>query len=212
MSPRRCWHARSADEIRERSAGRSARSWLKRWFLANTLVGGIFALCWLLLRSGPKPSRLAYPCQQAAMSAAVLAFGVPLVSALIAARRRLAAGLRTPGGVAASALGLLLTIGVWGYLVRADTYEMDAIRPRIFRQSRFNSNRIGVSGAAPTPPRAVRQPACERHPAFSPTGRGRRSLRPVVHEGRASRRVARQSTHTGQPLLEVPQWITRQPP
>ncbi len=70
----------------------SSRSFLKRWFLANSLLSGFFALCWLLLRSGSKPSRFAYPCQQAALSTATLAFGTPVVAAFLAARHRVAAG------------------------------------------------------------------------------------------------------------------------
>ena len=51
---------------------------LVRWFVTNTVLTGIFALLWLLFRSGPKPNRLAYPCQQAAFTTASLAFGAPL--------------------------------------------------------------------------------------------------------------------------------------
>jgi hypothetical protein len=39
---------------------RPGRDFLRRWFVANSLVGGFLALCWLLLRSGPRPSRFAY--------------------------------------------------------------------------------------------------------------------------------------------------------
>ena len=95
----------------------------RQWFLANSLISGVLAVCWLLLRSGTKPSRFAYPCQQAAISTATLAFAGPLVAAVIAARRRVAAGLRTPAGIAAAGLGLLLTTGLWGYFSWADEYR-----------------------------------------------------------------------------------------
>ena len=62
------------------------RFFLRSWFLANSLLAGLFALCWLLLRSGTRPSRFVYPCQQAALSTASLAFGAPVVTALLAAR------------------------------------------------------------------------------------------------------------------------------
>jgi len=75
------------------------------------------------LRSGTKPSRFTYPCQQAAFSTASLAFGAPLAAALVAARRRLLAGLRTPVGITAAAMGLLVTIGLGGYLSRATAYS-----------------------------------------------------------------------------------------
>jgi hypothetical protein len=92
---------------------------LNRFFVANSLVAGILALLWLVLRSGPKPSRLAYPCQQAAFSAASLAFGAPLVSALIAARRHIAGGMRRPAGIAAVGAVIVGALGVSGLLDRA---------------------------------------------------------------------------------------------
>jgi uncharacterized protein (DUF362 family) len=57
-----------------------------------------------LLRSGSKPSRLAYPCQQAALGAAAAALGVPVAALLLALRRQL-------GRVLASTTGRL-TIGM----------------------------------------------------------------------------------------------------
>lgn len=91
------------------------RSFVHRWFVANTLLAGVFALAWLLLRSGPRPSRLAYPCQRAAISTATLAFGAPLVGVLLAARRRLAT-MPSTVGITAAVLGIVSTLGVWGYL------------------------------------------------------------------------------------------------
>ncbi len=126
-------HGRSSvkrhQETKSSHDDHTPRRFMRRWLMANTLVAGFFALCWLLLRSGAKPSRLAYPCQQAAMSAAALAFGVPLVSALMAGRRRVIAGFRTPVGVAVAAFGLLLTAGVWGYVSRANTYRGPVLDP-----------------------------------------------------------------------------------
>ena len=52
---------------------------LRRWYRVYILVGGLLALAWVLLRTGTKPSRLAYPCQQAALSTATLALGASLV-------------------------------------------------------------------------------------------------------------------------------------
>ncbi len=105
------------------------QDFLRRWVLANTVVAGVFALLWLLLRSGSKPSRFVYPCQQAAVSAATLAFGGPLVSALLAARRTIAAGLSTPHGIAVAALGLVATLGLWGYFSRAAAYQGPELDP-----------------------------------------------------------------------------------
>lgn len=108
---------------------RQPPSFWRKWFLANSLIGGVFALGWLLLRSGPKPSRFAYPCQQAAFSAASLAFGVPLASALLAIRQRLAAGLRSRAGVAAATLGLFAMTGLWGYISYANSYRGPQLDP-----------------------------------------------------------------------------------
>ncbi len=94
-----------------------------RFFVTNTFLAGLLALAWLVLRSGPKPSRFAYPCQQAALSAATLAFGAPLVSAMVAARRHIAAGLRTPVGVAIVAGVVLGGLGVSGILIRVDATQ-----------------------------------------------------------------------------------------
>ena len=99
------------------------RSFWRRWLLANSLISGCFALAWLLLRSGTKPSRFAYPCQQAALSTATLALGGPLVATLVAARRRVLAALRTPVGVASAALCLFIASGTWAYLSQAATYQ-----------------------------------------------------------------------------------------
>ncbi|MCP4251170.1 MAG: hypothetical protein GY778_29380, partial [bacterium] len=105
------------------------RGFLRRWFLANSAIAGVLAMIWLLLRSGSKPSRLAYPCQQAAISAATLAFGAPVVAALIAARQRLLAGVRTPAGVVVIIAGLCLAVGYWGYWSQADEYTGPRLDP-----------------------------------------------------------------------------------
>jgi hypothetical protein len=119
----------SGERPRTRSAA-SSHGFLYRWFLANTFFAGFFALAWLVLRSGAKPSRLAYPCQQAALSAASLAFGAPIVSALIAARRRLAAGLRSPAGVVVALAVVAVGLGVSGYLVGVDAYQGPVLEAR----------------------------------------------------------------------------------
>jgi len=94
-----------------------------RWILANTMISGVLALAWLILRSGTKPSRLAYPCQQAAISIASLAFGAPFIAAVIAARYRLMAWMRTPVGIAITAITLVLVAGLGGYHLWAAEYH-----------------------------------------------------------------------------------------
>ena len=92
---------------------------LKRWFAGNIFLAGLFALLWLVLRSGTRPSRLAYPCQQAAVTTASLAFGAPLVGALIAARCLAGKMVRNRRVLATAAVGLFATIGLWGFLSRS---------------------------------------------------------------------------------------------
>lgn len=57
----------------------------RRVLFGNVFILGVVSLVWLLLRSGRKPSRLAYPCQQAALTNTSLLFGggvVPLAARL----------------------------------------------------------------------------------------------------------------------------------
>ena len=79
-----------------------------RGFALSPLVAGALALLWLAIRSGTKPSRLVYPCQKAAMSAAVLAFGAPFTMAVVAGRRRVLSLLQRPVTIVAG----LLVVGV----------------------------------------------------------------------------------------------------
>jgi uncharacterized protein (DUF362 family) len=76
--------------------------------LTCTLTSGVLALIWLILRSGPRPNRLAYPCQQAAFSFAAAAFGAPFVATMVTLRARLVAVLRTTvGKITIAGLGAL---------------------------------------------------------------------------------------------------------
>jgi len=102
---------------------------LKKWFVGNTLLAGFFALLWVLLRSGTRPSRLAYPCQQAALTSAGLALGAPLIAAIVAARRGLVSSMRRPGRVIAAILGVIATIGVWGHVERVDATQTRRLQP-----------------------------------------------------------------------------------
>ena len=90
------------------------RADVPRWVLAPHWLGalavGFVALLWLVLRSGTKPSRLTYPCQQSAFSLATVAFGAPLVGAVIAGRESVAAILRS--GVNQVAGGMLAMLGL----------------------------------------------------------------------------------------------------
>lgn len=128
MEPQNSSSAERGDnEGVHQSEAREAR-W-RRWLLKNSLVAGLFALLWLLLRSGPKPNRLTYPCQQAAFSAASLAFGFPVVAALVAMRHRLARLLRGPGGIVLGAVAMFVAAGIWGYLSDTTAQEPPRLQP-----------------------------------------------------------------------------------
>ena len=122
--------------------------WAVAWTTTCTLASGFLALLWLVLRTGAKPSRLAYPCQRAALSAAWLAFGGPLAATFLAVRRRLFVGLRNPVGAAIAAAGLLVTVGVWGNASRTG-YQgppvrvPDAYRAQVFHTSGCPQSPVG---------------------------------------------------------------------
>ncbi|MCP3977971.1 MAG: DUF362 domain-containing protein [bacterium] len=90
--------------------------------MLNSIVSGTLALAWLILRSGTRPSRFAYPCQQAAFATAAAAFGVPVVAAILSLRHRTIDSLRTPRGAAIAGLGIVVTFGMWTYVTRAPAY------------------------------------------------------------------------------------------
>ena len=122
---------------------------LTAWFVSNTLLSGLLALLWLMLRSGPRPSRLAYPCQQAAFTTASLAFGAPLVGALITARHVAGRLIRNPRVFAAAAVGLFVTIGLWGFLSRSNASSAYGLQPpagyraEVFHVSECPPNPVG---------------------------------------------------------------------
>jgi len=102
---------------------------VRKRLLNPTLIAGTAALAWLLWRSGSKPSRLAYPCQQSALATASLVFGAPVVAALIVLRRRVVGGLRTPWGIAASVLLLLVAAAFAMQGFRTDAYAAPDVDP-----------------------------------------------------------------------------------
>ncbi len=59
------------------------------WRFALVPIIGIAALLWLILRSGTKPSRMSYPCQQAALSATSLSLASPFAIYIIESFRKL---------------------------------------------------------------------------------------------------------------------------
>jgi hypothetical protein len=145
MCPRHDPSRQSQSEPRSIATDRKRKPWL----LPGSLLAGLAALAWLVWRSGTKPTRITYPCQQAAFSTASLTFGVPLVLALLAARRRVVAQLRSRGGLILATAGLFATVGVGGYLVQARAYQQPPIDPprdyraQIYRVTECPQNPVG---------------------------------------------------------------------
>ncbi len=100
--------------------------WMRAWVSSWTVLTGLLALVWVVLRSGTKPSRLAYPCQQAAAGTAVAAFGVPAVAAVIVARRRILALLRTRAGKVCAGAAVACSVS-WFAVASFDGQESVAI-------------------------------------------------------------------------------------
>jgi len=123
------------------------RRFLTRWLVGNSTIAGVFALLWLLLRSGARPSRLAYPCQQAALISAGLALGAPLMAGIVAARRGLTSGMHRPTRVAAAFLGVLVAVSVWGHVERVDA---DPAR-RLQAPSDYHAKVFHVTGCPQQP-------------------------------------------------------------
>jgi len=122
-------HRCSSHSRRDEKSTHGGRRFLTRWLIGNSTIAGGFALLWLLLRSGTRPSRLAYPCQQAALTSAGLALAAPLAAAVIAARRGLVSSMRRPGRVIAAILGVIATIAVWGHVDRVDATQTRRLEP-----------------------------------------------------------------------------------
>lgn len=74
------------------------------WGRFDVLLMGCVALLWLILRSGTKPTRSSYPCQQSAFGFAAGGFGAPFVAAVMHGRARLMPHRRAVGAVAMLAL------------------------------------------------------------------------------------------------------------
>jgi hypothetical protein len=96
--------------------------------IAHPKIAGVLSLGWLLMRTGLRPSRLAYPCQQVALSTALVMVGGPLV-AVLAAWRGTRARSRTIVGAAVVASALLTTLGSWGHAVPDRAQGIATLQP-----------------------------------------------------------------------------------
>jgi hypothetical protein len=97
----------------------------KHFFAHNFIWLGISSIAWLLFRSGTKPSRLRYPCQQAAMSTSSLFLGTFALPGLSRGLKRFWPGmpsfrLRRSWVAIATVLIVALVAGVFVHGLRAN--------------------------------------------------------------------------------------------
>jgi hypothetical protein len=103
----------------------------------------------LLLRTGSKPSRITYPCQQAAASAASLVFGAALIGVLVAIRRSRSGAWLTLAGMVLIIVSLLAVSGGGGRLPRAASNPIADLeapadyRAQVFHQSDCPQDPVG---------------------------------------------------------------------
>ena len=92
------------------------RRTLTRWFWINTILSGLLALLWLILRSGSKPSRLAYPCQRAALGTASAAVVVPFIAWVISECRAIVRSAASRPRRAILGLGIVtIVFATWSW-------------------------------------------------------------------------------------------------
>ena len=106
-----------------------------RRITAHREIACLLSLGWLLARSGVRPSRLAYPCQQAALSTAITVIGAPLV-AWLALWRANKAKARAIVGATLVAGTLLSTLGSWGHGSPGEDPAIAALQPPRDHRSR----------------------------------------------------------------------------
>ncbi len=98
---------------------------VKHFFAHNFIWLGISSVAWLLFRSGTKPSRLRYPCQQAAMSTSSLFLGTFALPGLSRGLKRFWPGmpsfrLRRSWVAIATVLMVALAAGVFVHELRGN--------------------------------------------------------------------------------------------
>ncbi|MEZ4648196.1 MAG: FlgD immunoglobulin-like domain containing protein [Candidatus Eisenbacteria bacterium] len=120
---------RRIDPPVEPTTKNSAIPFWERWITRNTVIAGVLALAWLVFRTGTKPSRVVYPCQQAAISTANLAFGAALVTAVLATRRRAVNWFRSPVALTGLVAGVVALIAAQAYFSEAKEYTGPVLEP-----------------------------------------------------------------------------------
>ncbi len=119
---------------RLRRSDRQERSrwpwWARSWTQLLTIVSGVLALAWLLLRSSTRPSRLAYPCQQAALGTAVAALAAPAAALLLSLRRQLILALGSTTGKVAIGASIAPLMILWALASFEDDPNITMLSPR----------------------------------------------------------------------------------
>jgi hypothetical protein len=139
----------SPDHNRRPTCKNPSRRFHRRWLAGGSLLTGLLALCWVVLRSSTKPSRLSYPCQRAALSTVGITLGLPAVAAALAVRRRISASLRTPVGVAVVISVAVLAVAVLTSFPRADQYRY--MGPILSAPPDYRARVFSVSDCQPVP-------------------------------------------------------------
>jgi len=104
-----CTKTPQAHGCKRRAVGAARRRTGDGLTRALGVIAGLSALLWLVLRSGAKPSRLAYPCQRAALATSTGAFvGLGVLTA--AATRRGLSGMRRHAGPTAVSVAVFALI------------------------------------------------------------------------------------------------------
>lgn len=111
-------------------------------------LAGLAALAWIVIRSGLKPSRLAYPCQRAAISAAWASLAAPVLAGVVMLRRRLGSDPLSVRGLAFAAAGVVATFGLWAQLSPADVGEPE---PRLDPPAEYRAQVFHKTGCARDP-------------------------------------------------------------
>lgn len=144
---------RAGRRERDHEANRHAKDgrrppWV-RWLYGHTIIMGLLALGWLLIRSGTKPTRLTYPCQKAALSTATLALGVPFTMATLGLREWLAGYIgRWAFVVVGIACASLLAVTVSGYFAGSAEYRGPVLSaPAEYRAEVFSVTNCQVKPA-----------------------------------------------------------------
>ena len=110
----RCGHVDGVShKTGERSEVRRDPIWLRAGaFFRAPVLGAVAALVWLILRTGTRPTRITYPCQQAALGSAAALFAVPILPAIARRFGRLARAQRPHPRVGATIVVVPVIVAV----------------------------------------------------------------------------------------------------